>query len=218
VYDWLAGRPRTIGIQLEEIAGSLASRIDRGRLLDVGTGHGRLLGAIHGINPRIELYGLDISAAMVERARRNLRGLPIDVRQANIRRTAYEDGFFDLVTGTGTLYLWDEPAEGLREVHRILARGGSAHLFEPHAGATEEELRRIGVALRRETPVRRVLGPVFIRTAVRAGLRVGDTRALLDAGPFRASHTVEKVTLGGLPVWLHLTLEKPGAGGAPSAL
>ena len=208
LYDWLAGRPRTMGIQLREIARELAGRIDRGRLLDVGTGHGRLLREIHEANPAIELYGLDLSAAMVERARRNLVGLRVDLRQGNIRRTTYENDSFDLVTCTGSFYLWDEPAEGLREVHRILVRGGSANLFEPHADANVDELRRIGPVLRRETPLRRLIGPVFIRLAVKAGLRIGEVKELLDATPFRGRYSIEKATLAGLPIWLRLTLNK----------
>ena len=210
LYDWLAGRPRTIDIQLRQIASDLGTRIDRGRLLDVGMGHGRLLRQIHEVNAAIELYGLDISAAMVERARRNLQGLPVDLRQGSIARTTYESDFFDLVTCTGSLYLWDDPSAGLREIHRILVRGGSAHLFEPNADATADEQRRIRDALHRETPLRRAIGPVFIRTAVRAGLRMPEVAELLDATPFRGSYSVEKAVLADVPVWLRLTLVKAG--------
>jgi SAM-dependent methyltransferase len=69
------------------IAMCLATRVDRGRLLDVGFGHGRLLRAIHEVNPLIELFGLDISPAMVQRAKYNLQGVPVDLRQGTISRT-----------------------------------------------------------------------------------------------------------------------------------
>lgn len=208
LYDWLAGRPRTMTIQLREIASDLASRIERGRLLDVGTGHGRLLREIHGVNAAIELYGLDISPAMLRRARRNLRGLPVDLRQGNIRCSGYASDFFDLVTCTGSLYLWDEPADGLREIHRILVPGGSAHLFEPNAEAREEDLRRIDPVLRRETLFRRLIGPWFLRYAVRMGVRMGDVTELLDASPFAGRYGIERTTLAGLRIWLRLTLVK----------
>ena len=70
------------------------------------------------------------------------------------------------MTCTGSLYLWDDRRAGLREIYRILVRGGSAHLFEPHADGTADERHRIREALRRETPLRRVIGPVFIGTGV----------------------------------------------------
>lgn len=208
LYDWLAGRPRTMDIHRQEVARDLASRLERGRLLDVGTGHGRLLGEIGKVNPAIDLYGLDISPAMVRRARRNLRGIHADLRQGSICSSGYQTDFFHLVTCTGSFYLWDEPAEGLREIHRILAPGASAHLFEPCADTSEEDLRRIGPVLRRETLFRRLIGPLFLRLAVRMGVRIDDTEELLDAGPFRGRYAMERTTLAGLPIWLHLTLTK----------
>lgn len=195
-------------IHRQEVARDLASRIERGRLLDVGTGHGRLLREIHRANGAIELYGLDISPAMVRRAARNLEGLNVNLRQASICHTGYESDFFDLVTCTGSFYLWDEPAEGLREIHRILVPGGSAHLFEPHAETSGDDLRRIGRVLRRETWFRRLIGPLFLRYAVRIGVRISALTEILDGSPFAGKYGVERITLAGLAIWLRLTLTK----------
>ncbi len=208
VYDWLAGRPRTIDIQLRQIASNLASGIERGRLLEVGIGHGRLLREIHRINGAIDLYGLDISPAMVQRARINLKGIPVDLRAGNIRRTDYASGFFDLVTCTGSLYLWDDPGAGLHEIHRVLVEGGTAHLFEPDADATYAERREMCRALRRESPFRRVIGPVFIGIALKAGVHIQEMTRLLDQTPFRGSYSIERATLADVPVWLRITLRK----------
>nr|NIM06230.1 hypothetical protein [Armatimonadota bacterium]NIM24142.1 hypothetical protein [Armatimonadota bacterium]NIM68001.1 hypothetical protein [Armatimonadota bacterium]NIN06224.1 hypothetical protein [Armatimonadota bacterium]NIO97711.1 hypothetical protein [Armatimonadota bacterium] len=54
LYDYLFSRP-PMHRMYAEIARDLASSIDRGRLLDVGTGPGRLLLQIHALNPEIEL-------------------------------------------------------------------------------------------------------------------------------------------------------------------
>jgi SAM-dependent methyltransferase len=112
-------------IQFQEIARELLARTNRGPLLDVGAGHSRLLRETSTVNPDIELYGLDISSAMVRRATKNLAGLKVDLRVANICSTGYEADFFDLVTCTGSFYLWSQPLAGLREVYRILVPGGS---------------------------------------------------------------------------------------------
>ncbi len=96
MYDWLAGRPRTMQLTVHEIARDLTSRIPGGRLLDVGTGHGRLLAEIRRIRPEIELYGLDISEATVRVASRNLAGLDVDLRCGNIRSNEYGSEFFDV--------------------------------------------------------------------------------------------------------------------------
>jgi SAM-dependent methyltransferase len=212
LYDWLAGRPRTMAIHFAEVARDLGARVERGRLLDVGTGPGRLLREIHNANPAIELYGLDISPAMVQRAKRNLVGLAVDLREGSIGHTTYESDFFDLVTTTGSFYLWGNPAAGLREINRILVPGGSAHLFEPDAETSEGDLRSIRAALRRETTLRRLIGPFFIRTAVRAGLRASELATALDCSPFGGSSRVERITLAGVSVWLHIALTKAGGG------
>jgi ubiquinone/menaquinone biosynthesis C-methylase UbiE len=210
LYDWLAGRPRTMRIQFQEIARELLTRVNRGRLLDVGTGHGRLLREISTVNPDIELHGLDISPAMLRRAAKNLAGLKVHLRVANICSTGYETDFFDLVTCTGSFYLWSHPLAGLQEIYRILVPGGSAHLFEPNAETPEGDLRKIRVVLQRETLFRRLIGPHFIMRAVRMGLRPRELTSVLDGTPFTKNHSIERITLGGLPVWLHITLNKVG--------
>jgi ubiquinone/menaquinone biosynthesis C-methylase UbiE len=211
-YDWLAQRPRSMAMHFRELARELAPKARGGRLLDVGTGPGRLLREIHEVDPAIELHGLDLAAAMVRRARHNLADLRVDLRQGSIARTDYESDFFNVITCTGSFYLWDDQAAGVREIHRILAPGGSAHLIEPDAQTPVEVQRRtIPSVLRRETPLRRLLGPLFIRKALRMGLRQNEVKALLAAGPFAQGAAITKVSLAGLPIWLHLALTKrPG--------
>ena len=125
-------------LQYQEIAQDLISKIEKGRLLDIGTGPGYLLLEIQKLNPSIELYGLDISTAMVDQASRNLAGFKVDLQQGNIRATEYESEFFDLITCSGSLFLWDSPVEGLDEIHRILKGGRSAYLYELYRDIDEK--------------------------------------------------------------------------------
>ena len=60
---------RAIQRQHQEIARDLVIRLPRGRLLDIGTGPGKVLCEVHQLNPEIELFGLDISEAMVQLTR-----------------------------------------------------------------------------------------------------------------------------------------------------
>ena len=140
LYDrFLSIKP--IEVQHMQIAHDLAFRIQSGRLLDVGTGPGRLLLEMHKLNPDVKLYGLDISDAMVQLAKRNLAGIKADLRHGNIRRTDYESNFFDLITCTGSFYLWDRPGECLEELFRILKENQSAYLFETHKNFNDYEFR-----------------------------------------------------------------------------
>jgi ubiquinone/menaquinone biosynthesis C-methylase UbiE len=97
-------KTRAIERQYREIAQELASRIKNGRVLDIGTGPGKLLIEIYRLKPELELFGLDISEAMVYLARKNLAGIPADIQRGDIRYTRYPDDFFDLITCTGSFY------------------------------------------------------------------------------------------------------------------
>lgn len=116
IYDSMMQSSAT-KMQYKEIAQDLISQVKNGRLLDVGTGPGYLLREINKLNPAIELYGLDISASMVKQASKNLAGIKVDLQCGNIRATNYISDHFDLVTCSGSFYLWDNPAESLDEIY-----------------------------------------------------------------------------------------------------
>ena len=64
-----------IQARIPEIAHDLVPRTEGGKLLDVGTGPGRLLIEINRLNPDLELFGLDISASMIKVAQNNLQNI-----------------------------------------------------------------------------------------------------------------------------------------------
>ena len=88
LYDWFMSMKPTQA-QTRDVACDLASRIKQGRLLDIGTGPGRLLLELHRLNPRIELFGLDISPAMIDAARRNLSRIPVNLRQGRAEQAGF---------------------------------------------------------------------------------------------------------------------------------
>ena len=209
LYDSLA-QTRAIQRQFQEVARELTTRISRGRLLDIGTGPGRLLAEIYKLKPKIELFGLDIADSMIQVARKNLAGIPADLRQGNIRRTDYESDWFDLVTCTGSFYLWDCPEEGLQEIHRILRSGRSAYLFDTRRDFDQAEFRRaLQVNLQQENLARRLVTPQLLRRQLRMAYRVDEIAEIIKRTRFAASFAIDKITLAGLPVWLRITLSKP---------
>jgi ubiquinone/menaquinone biosynthesis C-methylase UbiE len=54
------------------VAQHILSHCSEGYLLDIGTGPGRLLITFHDASPRMRLAGIDISPAMIARARKNV--------------------------------------------------------------------------------------------------------------------------------------------------
>jgi SAM-dependent methyltransferase len=208
VYDWLL-RIAPTKAQTVEIASDLASGVERGRVLDIGTGPGRLLRELHKRNAALELFGLDISAAMVERARRNLKGVEADLRLGSIRETDYDSDFFDAITCVGSFYLWDEPVECVDEIYRILKAGRSAILFESYQDCDMEAFQRaLRVNLTNVDPLRRLIASPALKKQLRMTYRTEEYAQILDRSRFAGSYTLTKVTLAGLPIWLRITLSK----------
>jgi ubiquinone/menaquinone biosynthesis C-methylase UbiE len=202
---------QTQAIQNEhrEIASYLVSRKECGRILDVGTGPGRLLFELYQLNPALELFGLDISESMVELARQQLAGLGADVRQGGILHTRYEDSFFDIVTCTGSFYLWDFAKECLEEVFRILKPHHSAYLFETYSNCDRREVRNaIKANLRRESLVRRMLAPYFLNKQLRMTYHSDEVAGIIEQTRFAHTYAIDRISLGGLPAWLRISLTK----------
>ena len=208
LYDrFLSAEP--IQARIAEIADDLVSRTASGKLLDVGTGPGRLLIEINRLNPALELFGLDISASMIDVARSNLQNIPAHLRAGSIRRTDYESDFFTAVTSVGSFYLWDYPEESLEEIFRILRKGGSAYLFEVYKDINETEYRNaLRNNLRQLDWIRRFVGPFALRKSLKMSYRTEEFVRIIEKTSFAGSYTIEKVKLSELPMWARITLKK----------
>ncbi|MDT8332241.1 metalloregulator ArsR/SmtB family transcription factor [Roseomonas gilardii] len=124
--DW--DEMRALGLPAAGIEAALLEALPArpGRLLDIGTGTGRLLELAAG---RAEnALGVDASRAMLALARARLaeRGLAqrCAVRQADMYRLPIADGSFDTVTLQMVLHYAEDPAAVLAEAARVLAPGG----------------------------------------------------------------------------------------------
>ncbi len=211
LYDSLT-RTKPIQVQFKEVGQYLASKIRHGRLLDVGTGPGRLLFEIYRLNPEIELFGLDISDSMVQLAKKNLSGIRADLRQGNIRNSNFESNFFDVVTCTGSFYLWDHPEECLEEIYRILKENQSAYLFESYSDFDNSEFRRtLKANLQKENLFRRLITPFFLRKQLKMTYRADEVAEIVRHTSFADTHTIDKITLSGLPIFLRIALTKKKA-------
>jgi ubiquinone/menaquinone biosynthesis C-methylase UbiE len=201
---------KPIRTQNREIAQFLVSRGRSGRLLDVGAGPGRLLLEIHRLAPDLELYGLDISPAMVRQARKNLEGVRADFREGTIQRTDYESGYFTVVTCTGSLYLWDYPVESLDEIFRILKAGHSACMFETYGDFNRDEFEKaLSLNRLRLGSIQKRMAPLALRKQLSMTYKIPEFAQLIEKSRFAKSYAIGKLTLAGLPIWVSLTLSKP---------
>lgn len=138
VYDALTGL--AFGSLYAGVAADVAARAPGGaRVLEIGCGPGRLsirLAREHGL----DVTGLDLDPAMIERARSNADGSLI----ANGRRPSFlvgdvaslsfADASFDLVVSTLSMHHWADPSAALTEIGRVLRPAGRALIWDLRPG------------------------------------------------------------------------------------
>ncbi len=124
--DW--DEMRALDLPAAAVEGALLSLVpehDAGRLLDIGTGTGRVLELLA---PRISLgVGVDASKAMLAlaRARLSRAGLThCSVRLADMYRLPLAESSFDLAVMQMVLHHAEDPAGVLTEAARVLRPGG----------------------------------------------------------------------------------------------
>ncbi len=186
----------------------IAAHVTTGRLLDVCSGPGRLLVQLAATLPEVELFGVDVSAAMVRRARRRL-GPRAKMVCAPAAAIPYEDASFDVVVCSASFYQWDDPVAGLDEIHRVLKPGGFALLYETYRDCDLTEIRA-ALKRRRTSSIsirERLLPAVLLRH-----MRMTYTRAefveVLECSRFAGTWRLDPRLIAGLPGWLRLTLTR----------
>lgn len=121
--------------EVEAAIAALAGPGPFGRMVDLGTGTGRMLRLL---GPRAGCaLGLDLSQQMlnVARAQTTASGLTgCELRHGDILATGLPDGWADLVVVHQVLHYLSEPAAAVMEAARLVARGGRLLVidFAPH--------------------------------------------------------------------------------------
>ncbi|MDR3577877.1 MAG: class I SAM-dependent methyltransferase [Anaerolineaceae bacterium] len=91
-------------------------------IVDLGCGTGRLLRKLARRWPEAKLIGVDPAEGMIAEARRLTGGVTFYVSMAEKLPLADESA--ELVTSTVSFHHWQDQAQGLREVVRVLRPGG----------------------------------------------------------------------------------------------
>ena len=139
LYDAISHR-LLLGSLFERIAANVAAVApDGARVLEVGCGPGHLsilLARRHGL----DVTGLDLDPAMVERARANAarsaqqHGREPSFLVGDVASLAFPDRSFDLVVSTLSMHHWADATAGLSEIGRVLRPGGLALVWDFRAG------------------------------------------------------------------------------------
>jgi len=187
------------------------------RVLDIGTGTGLQLRVIHQLQPLIDLFGIDLSAAAIDAATRAIGVLQPDLRVGSIENTTYSDNFFDVVTCNSSMSYWDNPIECFNEIYRILKPGGVVKLFEPHRDIDlEGALKQIRQNMADKSRLRRwgavQLNKFVLKRGNKVGLKLYARDELLEltrASNFGENSSVDHVSLLDIPIFVCIHLWKP---------
>jgi SAM-dependent methyltransferase len=128
------------GSLFRAIASDIAATASPGaKIMEVGCGPGHLSIRL-ARGDGLDVTGLDLDPAMIERARANAARHPkADQRSptfivGDVAALPFEDAAFDLVISTFSMHHWSDPAAGLREIHRVLRPGGRALIWDLKPG------------------------------------------------------------------------------------
>jgi ubiquinone/menaquinone biosynthesis C-methylase UbiE len=117
------------------------------RVLEVGFGPGVGIELLASAVSMGKVAGIDPSEEMVEQASaRNaaaIRTGAVDLRRGSVESMPFEDATFDTALAINSMQVWPDAPAGLREICRVLTRGGRIALGftpnsrQPRSGVTE---------------------------------------------------------------------------------
>ncbi len=137
LYDAISHR-LLLGSLFERIAADVTAVAPAGgRVLEVGCGPGRLSTML--ARRGLDVTGLDLDPAMIQRARANAARSAHNGRQpsflvGDVASLAFPDRSFDLVVSTLSMHHWADPTAGLTEIGRVLRPDGRALVWDFRAG------------------------------------------------------------------------------------
>jgi ubiquinone/menaquinone biosynthesis C-methylase UbiE len=136
-YDLAMGRPTAarrfgrlmMGADVDRIyraMGTVGEMPDGSMILDVPCGGGIALRELRN-SQRVRYVGVDISPAMLDRARRRIspqHQSDVEIIEGNIERMPFGDRLFDLCICFNGLHCVPDPSAAVREIARCLKPGG----------------------------------------------------------------------------------------------
>lgn len=149
------------------------------RVLDIGTGSGRLAIELARVCSDWQITGIDISEDMLKLARQSTAqgGLAgrVDFRQASAAALPFADGCFALVTSNASFHLWTDPLKVFQEIARVTSPGGYCVIWDNlRLIVLSPLLSLLGLAMGMNASQRRL----WIQ-AIHSSYTIGEARAIL---------------------------------------
>ncbi len=124
-----------IGEYYGQVAEEIVSVFKSGVILDLGTGPGYLPIEIVRRTPDINIIGVDLSRKLIQLAQANATKAGLSHRLrfevGNSAELHFDKASFDMVISTGMLHSLKNPVAVLKEIYRVLKKGGEAWIYDP---------------------------------------------------------------------------------------
>jgi ubiquinone/menaquinone biosynthesis C-methylase UbiE len=173
-----------------QIALDVIAKIESGNLVDLGSGTGYLSIEIAKRAPKLKVYGIDLSKAMVKIATKHAKNVK-NVRFifCNAAELPFEDNSIDFIVSTGSLHHWKNPARVLNESHRVLKKDKEAWIYDGCPDAVEGE---VGKLIKKYGPLRlRILRRLMAIHGFRKQEYETKIKSILEQTKFKDSYKME---------------------------
>lgn len=126
------------------IAQDIVQKVDKGILIDVGSGTGFLSIEIANRAPYLNIYGIDLSSKMIEIASGNARGFTnVKFKLANAIELPFESNSVDFIVSTGSFHHWKHPIKVFNECYRVLKEKKEAWIYDGCSNPPNEEIVKL---------------------------------------------------------------------------
>jgi len=142
IASWYARNTRGESRGYAKVARAVSEQLPNGaRVLELAPGPGYLAIELAKLG-RLRVSALDISRSFVRMTAENARaaGVEIDVRRGDAAHMPFGDGAFDFVLCRAAFKNFADPLGALQEIHRVLAPGGRASIFDLRRDASREAI------------------------------------------------------------------------------
>ena len=96
--------------------------------LDIGCGGGANIKKLLKKSPKGKVFGIDYSEVSVRKSKKvnkvAVKSKHCEILQGNVQELPFTNETFDLVTAFETIYFWADVDQSLRQIYRVLKKGG----------------------------------------------------------------------------------------------
>jgi ubiquinone/menaquinone biosynthesis C-methylase UbiE len=144
---------------------------DGSRVLDAGTGPGRIPRQLAAAHPTWTVDGLDLEPRMIDYARAQDPAHRVTFTVGDVAALPYPDASFDLIVSSMSQHHWSDVDGAIRDLRRALRPGGRLWIYDVRwalrrARRTSEQIFE---TVRREpSPTTRWPFPIFARLSAQA--------------------------------------------------